>query len=118
VTLIRGEAHFVAPKTLEVNGEQISAKWIFINTGARPSRPALPGLETVPSLDSTSIMELDEVPRHLLVLGGGYVGLEFGQMFRRFGSDVSVVQRGARLLAREDADVADAVADIMRQDGI
>jgi pyruvate/2-oxoglutarate dehydrogenase complex dihydrolipoamide dehydrogenase (E3) component len=118
VTVIYGEAHFVAPKTLEVNREQVSARWIFINTGARPSRPALPGVDSVPSLNSTSIMELDQVPRHLLVLGGGYVGLEFGQMFRRFGSDVTVVQRGSRLLAREDGDVADAVADIMHQDGI
>ena len=117
-TLIRGEARFVGPKALEVDGQQLTAERIFINAGARPSRPPLPGLDSVPTLDSTSIMELDEVPDHLLVLGGGYVGLEFGQMFRRFGSDVSVVQRGARLLAREDGDVADAVADIMRQDGI
>jgi pyruvate/2-oxoglutarate dehydrogenase complex dihydrolipoamide dehydrogenase (E3) component len=118
VTLIMGEARFVAPRTLEVNGEQLTAEWIFLNTGARPSRPALQGIDSVPTLDSTSIMELDEVPRHLLVLGGGYVGLEFGQMFRRFGSEVSVLQRGPRLLAREDGDVADAVADIMREDGI
>jgi pyruvate/2-oxoglutarate dehydrogenase complex dihydrolipoamide dehydrogenase (E3) component len=72
----------------------------------------------VPTLDSTSIMELDEVPEHLLVLGGGYVGLEFGQMFRRFGSQVTIVQRGKQLLAREDADVAEAVAEILREDGI
>src|SRR5437667_252149 len=89
-----------------------------INVGARPGQPPLPGLEFVPALDSTSIMELDQVPRHLLVLGGGYVGLEFGQMFRRFGSQVTIVQRGARLLAREDSDVAEAVANILRQDGI
>ena len=118
VTIIMGEAHFVGPKLLEVNGEQLTANWIFINTGARPSRPPIQGLDSVPTLDSTSIMELEEVPRHLLVLGGGYVGLEFGQMFRRFGSQVSVVQRGPRLLSREDADVADAVAEILRQDGI
>jgi pyruvate/2-oxoglutarate dehydrogenase complex dihydrolipoamide dehydrogenase (E3) component len=118
VTIIMGEARFVAPKTLEVNGEQLTAELIFINVGARPSRPTIPGLDSVPTLDSTSIMELECVPEHLLVLGGGYVGLEFGQMFRRFGSHVSVVQRGARLLGREDGDVADAVADIMREDGI
>src|SRR6266567_406062 len=117
-TLIRGEARFVGRKTIEVNGEQLTANWFFINVGARPTRPPIRGLDTVSTLDSTSIMELDEVPRHLLVLGGGYVGLEFGQMFRRFGSQVSVVQRGPRLLAREDGDVADAVADIMREDGI
>ncbi|HEV7661985.1 MAG TPA: FAD-dependent oxidoreductase, partial [Chloroflexota bacterium] len=80
--------------------------------------PSIPGLKEVPTLDSTSIMELDTVPPHLLILGGGYVGLEFGQMFRRFGSEVTIVQRGPRLLAREDADVADAVADILRADGV
>jgi pyruvate/2-oxoglutarate dehydrogenase complex dihydrolipoamide dehydrogenase (E3) component len=118
VDLLRGEARFVAPRTVEVDGRTLTAERIFINTGARPSRPALPGLDSVPTLDSTSIMELDEVPEHLLVLGGGYVGLEFGQMFRRFGSQVTIVQRGPRLLAREDADVADAVAAILREDGI
>jgi pyruvate/2-oxoglutarate dehydrogenase complex dihydrolipoamide dehydrogenase (E3) component len=118
VDLLRGEARFVGPKILEVNGQLLTAERIFINTGARPSKPALPGIDTVPTLDSTSIMELDSVPPHLLVLGGGYVGLEFGQMFRRFGSQVTIVQRGARLLAREDADVADAVAEILREDGI
>ncbi|MCA1645915.1 MAG: mercuric reductase [Chloroflexi bacterium] len=116
--LLRGEAHFVGPKTLQVGEEQLTADNIFINTGARPSRPPIAGMDSVPTLNSTSIMELDEVPEHLLVLGGGYVGLEFGQMFRRFGSQVSIVQRGPRLLAREDADVADAVANILREDGI
>jgi pyruvate/2-oxoglutarate dehydrogenase complex dihydrolipoamide dehydrogenase (E3) component len=115
---IRGEARFVGPKTIEVNGAQLEADLFFINVGARPSTPPLPGLDSVPMLNSTSIMELDSVPEHLLVLGGGYVGLEFGQMFRRFGSQVTIVQRGARLLTREDADVADAVADILREDGI
>lgn len=112
-----------APKTLEVrlhHGEtrQISADTIFINAGARPAKPAISGIENVSTLDSTSIMELDTVPEHLLIVGGGYIGLEFGQMFRRFGSQVTIVQRGANLLAREDADVADAVASIMREDGL
>ena len=118
VDLIFGQACFVGPKTLETNGQTLSADLVFLNAGARPSRPSLPGLDQVHTLDSTSIMELDQVPEHLLVLGGGYVGLEFGQMFRRFGSQVTIVQRGPRLLAREDPDVADAVADILRQDGI
>src|SRR5262249_15704266 len=95
-----------------------TADRILINTGARPSRPALPGLDQVPSLDSTSIMELASVPAHLLVLGGGYCGLEFGQMFRRFGSAVTIIQRSAQLLGREDADAADGVGEILRQDGI
>jgi len=118
LTLVYGEARFTGPKTLQVGSSVLTAEQIFINTGARPSTPPIPGLDKVPTLDSTSIMELDTVPEHLLVLGGGYVGLEFGQMFRRFGSRVTVVQRGPRLLAREDADVADAVADILRQDGL
>jgi pyruvate/2-oxoglutarate dehydrogenase complex dihydrolipoamide dehydrogenase (E3) component len=118
VDVLRDEARFVGPKTLQVGNDQLTAERIFINTGARPSQPQIPGLDSVPTLNSTSIMELDRVPEHLLVLGGGYVGLEFGQMFGRFGSQVSIVQRGPRLLAREDADVADAVADILREDGI
>jgi pyruvate/2-oxoglutarate dehydrogenase complex dihydrolipoamide dehydrogenase (E3) component len=115
---IHGEARFVSPRTIEVDGAQLTADLFFLNVGARPSTAPIPGLDSVPTLNSTSIMELDSVPQHLLVLGGGYVGLEFGQMFRRFGSQVTIVQRGPRLLAREDADVADAVADILREDGI
>jgi pyruvate/2-oxoglutarate dehydrogenase complex dihydrolipoamide dehydrogenase (E3) component len=109
-----GEASFTGPTTLSVqlnNGEQrdVSAATIVINTGARPAKPGIDGSENVPILDSTSIMELDSVPDHLIVVGGGYVGLEFGQMFRRFGSRVTIVQRGGHLLAREDDDVADAL---------
>jgi pyruvate/2-oxoglutarate dehydrogenase complex dihydrolipoamide dehydrogenase (E3) component len=121
--LLRGEARFVDAQTIEValhNGEtcQISADLFLINTGARPATLSIPGIETVATLDSSSIMELDTVPEHLIVLGGGYIGLEFGQMFRRFGSQVTIVQRGAQLLAREDHDIAEAVAAIMREDGI
>jgi len=121
--LLMGEARFSGPKELEVGllgGErlQMSADEIFINVGARPANPPIDGLDGVPSLNSTSIMELDEVPEHLLVLGGSYVGLEFAQMFRRFGSEVTVIQRGEQLMGREDADVAEAVAEIMREDGI
>ena len=121
--LLMGEASFSGPKELEVRlngGEtlQLTADDIFINVGARPADPPVEGLHTVPTLNSTTIMELDEVPEHLLVLGGGYVGLEFAQMFRRFGSEVTVVQRGKQLLSREDTDVADAVAEILREDGI
>jgi len=123
VELIFGEARFTGPKQLEVSheghdGRRLQAEWIFIDTGSRPVDPPLPGLDGVPHLNSTTIMELDEVPDHLLVLGGGYVGVEFGQMFRRFGSAVTIVQQGAQLLAREDADIARAVADILEEDGI
>jgi pyruvate/2-oxoglutarate dehydrogenase complex dihydrolipoamide dehydrogenase (E3) component len=121
--LLLGEARFTGLKELQVDlndGETVglSADNIFINVGARPLDPPIEGLDSVATLDSTSIMELDEVPDHLLVLGGGYVGLEFAQMFRRFGSEVTIVQRGEQLLAREDEDVAEAVAEILCEDGI
>jgi pyruvate/2-oxoglutarate dehydrogenase complex dihydrolipoamide dehydrogenase (E3) component len=124
---ICGEAAFTGPKTLlvrptdgDVNAQSrvMTAALMIIDTGSRPQRPLLAGLDQVQALDSTSIMELDEVPEHLLVLGGGYVGLEFAQMFRRFGSRVTIVQRGKQLLAREDADVAATVAQVLREDGI
>jgi pyruvate/2-oxoglutarate dehydrogenase complex dihydrolipoamide dehydrogenase (E3) component len=120
--LVWGEASFTGPKELEVRlnsyETHLTAKNIFINTGSRPANPPVAGLESVPALNSTTIMELDEVPEHLLVLGGGYVGLEFAQMFRRFGSEVTVVQRDKQLLTREDADVAEAVAEVLREDGV
>ena len=121
--LVMGEARFTGAHSVEVrNGndmaEQLTAETIFINTGLRSAVPAIPGLEGVPSLDNASIMELDTLPEHLLVLGGGYIGLEFGQMFRRFGSRVTIVQRAAQLLEREDLDLAEEVAKIMREDGI
>lgn len=121
--LIMGEARFTGPKTVMVtlaSGEtrELTADTIFINTGERPAPPNVPGLDPSHTLNSTSIMELDSVPPHLLVIGGGYVGLEFAQMFRRFGSQVTIIQRGAQLLGREDADVAEAVAKILVEDGI
>lgn len=123
LTLRMATARFVAPRTLEVGGvggdvERVRAEWIFINTGGRPAIPPTPGLADIPYLDSTSIMELDEVPAHLLVLGGGYIGLEFGQMMRRFGSRVTIVQRAETLLPREDPDICGAVAQIMTEDGL
>jgi len=121
--LIFGEARFTGKKSLAVRlndgGEsELTGEKIFINAGARPSVPPIEGLKEVPFLNSTSIMELDAVPEHLVVLGGGYVGLEFGQMFRRFGSRVTIIQSGPQLLSGEDADVAGEVASILTQDGI
>jgi pyruvate/2-oxoglutarate dehydrogenase complex dihydrolipoamide dehydrogenase (E3) component len=121
--LIFGEASFMGPKNVSVrlqDGAQrtFSADRIFINAGARPSVPKLEGLQDVPFLDSTSIMELDSVPEHLLVLGGGYVGLEFAQLFRRLGSRVTIVHSREQLLVGEDADVAEEVLAILKQDGI
>jgi pyruvate/2-oxoglutarate dehydrogenase complex dihydrolipoamide dehydrogenase (E3) component len=120
---LRGEARFVGPKDLLVRlkdgGERrLVGDLVFLNVGARPAPLDLPGTGGVEALNSTSIMELADLPEHLLVLGGGYIGLEFGQMFRRFGSRVTVVQRGPQLLAREDPDVTDAVAAILREDGM
>src|SRR6266851_5042402 len=121
--LLMGEASFTGPHSVEVTlnegGKQLlSADKIFINAGARPSKPEVEGLDGVAYLDSTSIMELDQLPEHLLVMGGGYIGLEFGQMFRRFGGEVTIVHRGHRLLTNEDPDVADEVASLLREDGI
>jgi pyruvate/2-oxoglutarate dehydrogenase complex dihydrolipoamide dehydrogenase (E3) component len=121
--LLFGEASFTGPKSMLVrlkdgSPRQLSADRIFINAGCRPAVPALDGLNDVPFLNSTSIMELDAVPEHLLVLGGGYIGLEFGQLFRRFGSRVTIVQSAAQLLGGEDSDVAQEVTSIMKQDGI
>ncbi len=123
VELIFGAASFSGPESVQVRrdgGEplEIEADTIVVNVGARPTRPPLDGLADVPSLDSTTIMELDQVPERLLVLGGGYVGLEFGHLFRRLGSQVTIVQRGPQLLGREDPDIADEVANVMREDGI
>jgi pyruvate/2-oxoglutarate dehydrogenase complex dihydrolipoamide dehydrogenase (E3) component len=121
--LIFGEASFTGAKSVLVRlrdgGERVlTAGRIFINAGARPKVPAIDGLKDVAFLDSTSIMELGSVPEHLIVLGGGNVGLEFGQMFRRFGSHVTILQSGGQLLEGEDADVSGAVAAILKQDGI
>ena len=121
--LIEGEAHFTGPNTVEIaltggGTQQISAPVVVVDTGTRPKPPTITGAGDVPVLDSTSIMELDELPEHLIILGGGYIGLEFGQMFRRFGSEVTIIQRGPRLLKIEDEDVSDEVATILRDDGI
>jgi pyruvate/2-oxoglutarate dehydrogenase complex dihydrolipoamide dehydrogenase (E3) component len=118
VTVIHGQARFEGPKTVSVNGETLTAPQIFLNVGARPSVPDFPGLAEVPYLTSTTIIELDVLPRHLVVIGGSYIGLEFAQMYRRFGAEVTVVERGAKLASREDEDISDAIAETLRNEGI
>lgn len=122
--LLRGEARFVGPKTVAVRmneggGERtVSGDVVVIDTGLSPVLPKVEGIGDVPTLDNVSVMELDRVPGHLVVLGGGYIGIEFAQMFRRFGAEVTVVQHGPQLLEREDADVAERLTEILREDGI
>lgn len=116
VTVIKGHARFTGPSTVEVNGETLAAKNIFINTGGRSVKPA--GIPPSDYYTSETVMDVDFVPEHLIVVGGGYIGLEFGQVYRRFGSRVTIVQRGPRLIAREDPDVSEGVRSILENEGI
>ena len=118
LTLIRGHARFESPTEIRVGEELLSAGQIFLNVGGRAVVPDFSGIGDVPHLDNVSMMELTEVPKHLIVVGGSYIGLEFAQMFRRFGSEVTVVEKGPRLIAREDEDVSAAVRDILEREGI
>lgn len=123
VELVRGRALFTGPNQVRVILQAglerlLTADLIVINTGLRAAAPKLSGIADVPFLDNVSIMELDAVPEHLLVLGGGYIGLEFAQMFRRFGSRVTLVQHGSQLLSQEDTDVAEEIEKILREDGV
>ncbi len=113
-----GHARFVGPRDVQVGSETLSAERIFINVGGRAAIPDIPGLDQVPYLTNSSMMDVDFLPRHLLVLGGSYIGLEFGQMYRRFGSEVTIVEVGPRLTPREDEDVSDAIAGFLAKEGI
>jgi pyruvate/2-oxoglutarate dehydrogenase complex dihydrolipoamide dehydrogenase (E3) component len=114
----RGHARFVSDCQVEVNGETLSAPRIFINVGARAAEPAIRGLANVTYLTNSSILEMDFLPPSLIVVGGSYIGLEFGQMFRRFGSEVTILQRGSRLLSQEDEDISSGVRDVLVNEGI
>lgn len=118
VALVHGHASFVAPRRVKVGTRQIEAERIFIDVGARAAVPDLPGVKDVPFFDNSSIMNVDFVPRHLVIVGGSYIGLEFAQMYRRFGSEVTVVERAPKLLPREDDDVAAEIRAIFRSEGI
>ena len=114
----QGHARFVGPKSVEVAGEVLEAEWIFINVGGRALAPPIPGLDEVGYLTNSSIMDVDFLPPHLIILGGSYIGLEFAQTYRRFGSEVSVIELAPHLIAREDEDVSSAVAEILQGEGI
>jgi len=118
-TVYEGHARFVAEKKkVVVNDTELTADCIFINVGARAAIPPIPGLNQVSYLTNSSMMDMDFLPPHLVILGGSYVGLEFGQMYRRFGSEVTIIELGPRLIAREDEDISQAIADFLREEGI
>ncbi|MFZ3358207.1 MAG: FAD-containing oxidoreductase [Xanthobacteraceae bacterium] len=117
-TVYEGPGRFVAEKTVAVNGSELAADQIFINVGARAAIPPIPGLDQVPYLTNSSMMDIDFLPPHLLILGGSYIGLEFAQAYRRFGGEVTVIEFGPRLISREDEDVSGAIAGFLKEEGI
>jgi pyruvate/2-oxoglutarate dehydrogenase complex dihydrolipoamide dehydrogenase (E3) component len=117
-TVYQGHARFESPREVSVGGERLTAEKIFINVGARAVVPEMPGLDKVPYLTNSSMMDVDFLPKHLIIVGGSYVGLEFGQMFRRFGSEVTIIEMGSRLVHREDEDVSAAIREILEREGI
>lgn len=118
VELIFGQARFVGPRTLRVGDRHLTAGNVFLNVGARASRPLLEGIDSVPTLDNVSVLDIEEVPSHLVIVGASYIGLEFAQVMRRFGAQVTVVERSKRLLPREDEDIAAEVQAILEDEGI
>ena len=117
-TVFTGAARFESPNEIRVGDQVLYAKNIFLNVGARPAVPDMPGVREVPFLTSTTILDLDELPKHLIVVGGSYVGLEFAQMYRRFGSEVTVVERKSRLVPNEDEDLSLGIQEILQSEGI
>ncbi len=118
VTVVQGHAQFSGPHSIRVGERDLQAPRIFINVGGRASLPDLPGIHDVPYLNNARIMHLEQLPEHLIVVGGSYIGLEFAQMYRRFGSRVTVVESGSRLVGREDEDVSDAIRDMLVAEGV
>lgn len=118
LSVYEGHARFESSHTIRVNDELLEADKIFINVGGRAQKPPMPGLDRVTVLNNSSIMEVDYLPEHLVVVGGSYIGLEFGQMYRRFGSEVTIVEKGPRLIAREDEDVSESVKEIVENEGV
>jgi pyruvate/2-oxoglutarate dehydrogenase complex dihydrolipoamide dehydrogenase (E3) component len=118
LTVFVGTAQFEDPTTVRVNADALRANRIFINVGGRAYVPPLPGIDTTPYLTNSTMMDLDVLPEHLVIVGGSYVGLEFAQMFRRFGSQVTVIEKDSKLISREDEDVSDAIREILENEGI
>jgi pyruvate/2-oxoglutarate dehydrogenase complex dihydrolipoamide dehydrogenase (E3) component len=117
-TLLRGHARLESARMVSLNGDVLAADRIFLNVGGRASVPDLPGVDEIDYLTNSSMMELDTLPRHLVVVGGSYIGLEFAQMYRRFGAEVTVIEKGPRLIAREDEDVSAAIKEFLEAEGI
>jgi pyruvate/2-oxoglutarate dehydrogenase complex dihydrolipoamide dehydrogenase (E3) component len=117
-TVVQGHARFQSSRTVVVNDEVLQADKIFINVGGRASVPAMPEIQDVPFLTNSSMMDVDFLPEHLVIVGGSYIGLEFGQMYRRFGSEVTVIEMGSRLIGREDQDVSESVQEILEAEGV
>ena len=117
-TVYEGHARFESPSVVSVGPDRLTAPKIFINVGGRALIPSMPGLDRVPFLTNSSMMAVDVIPEHLIIVGGSYIGLEFGQMFRRFGSEVTIVEMGDRLIRREDDDVSSAILEILEAEGI
>ena len=118
ITLVRAHGRFTGPHQVEAGGQTFESEKIFIDTGTRPEIPKIPGMDSVPFLTNASVMELLEIPKHLLVLGGGYIGLEFGQMFRRFGSRVTIIHKSERILPREDPDITQELQKALEAEGV
>src|SRR5918998_5586437 len=118
LTLIEGHARLDGPGAVRVGAERLTAPRIFLNVGGRAAVPPLPGIDRIPYLTNASILALDHLPRHLVVVGGSYIGLEFAQMYRRFGAEITVIEMAPRLIAREDEDVSEAVQEILTGEGV
>jgi len=118
ITLYRGHARFASSQTVEIGGERLRAGRIFINVGGRALVPPMPGIREVPYLTNSSMMDVDFLPHHLIIVGGSYIGLEFGQMYRRFGSEVTIIEMAPRLVRHEDEDVSAAIKDIVESEGV
>ena len=118
VTLFKEWGEFNGPKTIKAGEHILEGKNIYINTGTHPAKPPIDGIDDVPWMDSAGLLDLDKLPEHLLIIGGGYIGVELGQVYRRFGSKVTIIQRSSQLMPREDSDIAEAIRDFLEKEGV